>query len=232
MKKLLICFDVDGTLIDDTIFIWQTLHDAIGTDPTERDRWSKAFWNKEISYAEWAGKDIAMWRDKGVTRQEILRHLRLLRPMDGAWECLKELHRDGHILGVISGSLDIALEQAFPRWEWVFSHVFLNRLVFDENQVLKGVVATPYDIDHKADGLREMAHRTGISLNDTVFIGDHFNDVAVARLAGRSIAFNCKSDELEKVSDVTTTGTDLRVILPVIREFALNDHTALNSVIS
>ncbi len=85
----------------------------------------------------------------------------------------------------------------------------------------RGVEATPYDIDHKADGLIEMARRTGISMEHTVFVGDHFNDVSVARLAGCSIAFNCKSEELRKVSDVITTGTDLRVILPVIHTFAL-----------
>ena len=114
MDRLLVCFDVDGTLIDDTVFIWQTLHDAIGTDPAEREHWSNAFWKKEITYAEWAGKDVGMWREKGVTRQQIVNYINGLRPMTGAWECLTELHREGHVLGVISGSLDIALKQTFP----------------------------------------------------------------------------------------------------------------------
>ena len=32
----LACFDLDGTLVDDTIFIWQTLHDHFGSDATRR----------------------------------------------------------------------------------------------------------------------------------------------------------------------------------------------------
>jgi HAD superfamily phosphoserine phosphatase-like hydrolase len=230
VRRLLICFDVDGTLIDDTVFIWQTLHDAAGTDPAERRRWSDAFWNSEITYAEWAQKDIDMWRAKGVTRQDIQRYIAELNPMTGAWESLLALHNDGHVLGIISGSLDVALEQAFPQWRKVFSHVYLNRLVFDDRHRLAGVRTTPYDIEHKADGLREMARITRIPLTDTVFIGDHFNDVSVARTAGFSIAFNCKSDELRQAASVVTTGKDLRVVVPTIRAFA--HHTALNSVIS
>lgn len=232
MRRLLVCFDVDGTLIDDTIFIWQTLHDAIGTDPDERKRWSEAFWNKEITYDEWAGRDVAMWQAKDVTRQQLMQHIDALRPMPGALDTLRQLQADQHVLGVISGSLDIALERAFPEWETLFEHVFLNRLIFDGTHRLQGVRATPYDIDHKADGLREMVRRTGISLADTVFVGDHFNDISVAQIAGLSIAFNCKSPDLAKISDTVIAGNDLRKILPVIESYASKRHAELNSVIS
>jgi len=232
MKKLLICFDVDGTLIDDTVFIWQTLHDAIGTDPEERRQWSDAFWNKDISYAEWAAKDVAMWREKQVTRSHLRAHIQQLRPMTGAVRCLHRLKADGHRLGVISGSLDVALACAFPDWETLFEHVFLNRLVFDRRDELIGVEATPYDIDHKADGLREMAKRMAVPLEKTVFVGDHFNDVSVAKIAGLSIAFNCKSDALAAVSDTVVTGRDLQSILPAIDAYAGTGQAELNSVIS
>ncbi|HPQ40077.1 MAG TPA: HAD family phosphatase [bacterium] len=232
MRRLLICFDVDGTLIDDTIFIWQTLHEAIGTDPIEREHWSDAFWKKEITYAEWAARDVAMWQEKNVTRDGIMACIRALRPMTGASETLHCLRKQGHTLGVISGSLDVALAQAFPDWESVFEYVFLNRLIFDDSQRLLGVSATPYDIDHKADGLKEMARRTGFELSDTVFVGDHFNDVSVARIAGLSIAFNCKSDALAEVSDTVIDGTDLRKILPAVRSYSMKRYAELNSVIS
>ena len=220
MKQLLICFDVDGTLVDDTVFIWQTLHTAVGTDPAERRRWSKAFWNKEIRYTEWAQKDIDMWREKNVTRFDLHRYIDELKPMTGAWETLQTLYDDGHVLGIVSGSLDIVLEQVFPRWGNLFTHVFLNRLVFDERHYLTGVKATPYDIDHKADGLREMVRLTGIPMKNTVFVGDHFNDVTVAQAAGLSIAFNSKSDELRKAASIVTQQKDLRVIIPLIRKYA------------
>lgn len=220
MRKLLICFDVDGTLIDDTTFIWQTLHDAIGTDPQERDEWATAFWNKEITYEQWAGHDIDMWQRKGVNRQQMITYIDDLKPMLGSQETLLALKTAGHDLGVISGSLDIALERAFPESIAFFEHIFLNRLIFDEDGVLQGIKATPFDIDHKADGLVEMSRRTNIPMSDTVFIGDNFNDVSVAKIAGLSLAFNCKSHELAAVSDHVISGKDLRSILPLIESFA------------
>ena len=32
MQYRLVCFDLDGTLVDNTIFIWQTLHEYFQTD--------------------------------------------------------------------------------------------------------------------------------------------------------------------------------------------------------
>ncbi|MCD4653219.1 HAD family phosphatase [bacterium] len=231
-RKLLICFDVDGTLIDDTIFIWQTLHDAIGTDPKERKRWAKAFWDKKISYEEWASSDVRMWCEKKIMRSDIMNHIKALKPMKGAKEVISSLRSEGHELGVISGSLDVALDQVFPEWKKMFCHVFLNHLEFDSRDYLLGIQTTPFDIDYKGDGLVEISKRTGISMENTVFIGDNFNDVSVAKLAGLSIAFNCKSDNLADVSDIVIKGKDLRNILPVIRKFAAQDQTQLNSATS
>lgn len=220
MRKLLVCFDVDGTLIDDTVFIWQTLHDRIETDPDERKRWSDAFWRKEISYAEWASKDVEMWIRKNADRRTILNAIHDLKLMSGATEILTKIKSDQHLLGIISGSLDIALEMTLPGYKTMFDYIFLNHLVFDEHDYLAGIQPTEYDIEHKATGLREMARRSKISLEDTVFIGDNFNDIEVAKIAGLSIAFNCKSADLSRVSDITIEGNNLEDALPYVLDFA------------
>ncbi len=220
MRNLLICFDVDGTLIDDTTFIWQTLHDRIQTDPQEREYWAAEYWAGRISYAEWASKDVEMWIEKGVTRDALKMYLDELNPMPGAFEILTELHARGHLLGVISGSLDIAIERAFPDHIHLFQAIYLNKLCFDADGRLTGVTPTPFDIEHKATGLREMARATGHHMADTVFIGDNFNDIEVARIAGCSIAFNCKSDELARISTHRVFEKDLRAALPLIDTFA------------
>ncbi len=36
MKYKLVCFDLDGTIVDDTIFIWQTIHNHLKTDKKRR----------------------------------------------------------------------------------------------------------------------------------------------------------------------------------------------------
>lgn len=221
MRELLICFDVDGTLIDDTVFIWQTLHDKILTDPEEREHWTREYWAGRISYAQWAQKDVDMWIDKKVTRSRMMELIDELSPMKGSHQVLEHLHAAGHTLGVISGSLDIAIARAFPRHLHLFHEIYLNTLIFDEHDYLAGVIPTPFDIEHKATGLCQMAKETGIPLSDTVFIGDNFNDIEVARIAGCSIAFNCKSDELAQISTHLIQGKDLALVLPIIESFSL-----------
>ncbi|MBN1552863.1 HAD family phosphatase [bacterium] len=219
MEKLLICFDVDGTLIDDTVFIWQTLHDKMNTDPIEREYWANAYWTGKITYEQWAQKDVEMWIKMRVNRSHLLLAIEALKPMQGALETINILHKQSHYLGIISGSLDIALDQAIPDYKTLFDYVFLNHLVFDDADMLKGVIPTPFDIEHKASGLRKMAHELNMPMNRTVFIGDNFNDIEVAKSAGCSIAFNCKSEELASVADHVVPGPDIRAVIPIIEQY-------------
>jgi phosphoserine phosphatase len=71
-------------------------------------------------------------------------------------------------------------------------------------------------MDGKGVALRAIAMREGIPLERTAFVGDHANDVAAARLAGLSIAFNPKSAALEAAAHAVVRSRDLRDILPHI----------------
>ncbi len=137
-----------------------------------------------------------------------------LRLVDGARETLTTLKERGHKLGVISGTLDISLDTLFP--DHPFDDVFCNRIRFGKDGRISGWEATPYDMEGKAHALEMIAKREGLPLSRCAFIGDHGNDVAAARAAGLSIAFNPKSPELEEVADVIVRSTDLRRILEVL----------------
>ena len=71
-------------------------------------------------------------------------------------------------------------------------------------------------MDKKADALRQIAEREGISLKECVFIGDYLNDLKIIQEAGLGIAFNCKEEKLRKVADVVIDKKDLREILKYI----------------
>ena len=71
-------------------------------------------------------------------------------------------------------------------------------------------------MEHKATALREIAEKHNIKLSECVFIGDHHNDVIVAKVAGLSIAFNCKSEDLRKAANICIEKKDLREILKFI----------------
>jgi phosphoserine phosphatase len=210
----LICFDVDGTLVihPDGKIVWEILNRRFtGDDTVNRTRFEQ-YCEGEISYADWVALDVGDWVRAGATRSQVCDAISDLRLIDHAHETLAELKRRGHKLAIISGTIDIVLDKLLP--EHPFDDVFTNKVFFDESGLLCGWEPTPYDVDGKARALREIAEREGVSLERCAFVGDSFNDVEVARLAGFSIAFNPKCEELIEVSDVTLKGGSLEALLP------------------
>lgn len=214
----LVCFDVDGTLVTHPVekVVWQILNERfLGTDDVNEQRYEQ-FVKGEISYAEWVALDVGDWIRAGATRDAILEAIRGFQLVAGARETLAALKQSGCRLAVISGTLDLCLETLFP--DHVFDEVYTNRIRFDASGSISGWDATPFDMEGKARALREIAAREGIALARSAFIGDHRNDVAAAREAGFSIAFNPKSPELEQVASVVVRKNDLRSILPHLLE--------------
>lgn len=213
MRFKLACFDLDGTIIDETIFIWQTIHDNLNTDKEKRKKEVDDFYSGRISYEEWAKSDIKLWKEAGADKEKIMEIIRPLKLMPGALETLKELKKLGLKLAIISGSIDTALEYVLPDYKEFFDDVLINKMVYGNDGSILDVEATRFDIEHKATGLKEICKREGISPDDCVFVGDNHNDIHIAELAGFSIAFNCKSESLAEVADVVIEKKDLREIL-------------------
>ncbi|MCP4600636.1 MAG: HAD-IB family phosphatase [Proteobacteria bacterium] len=213
MKKLrypLICFDLDGTLVDDTVFIWKTLHEKCETDPVARKKAHENYFAGKISYQQWFEHDLKLLNRAGADKEKIQKILDTLKPMPGAMELLTDLQSRGHILSIISGSLDIVVNHLFEKD--LFKHVLINKINFDKNGRIKGGEPTPYDFEGKAEGLKELARRENLPMSATCFIGDNYNDLWIAKAAGLAIAFNCKSDKLRQVCQVEIKEKDLGAI--------------------
>jgi phosphoserine phosphatase len=210
----LVAFDVDGTLVhhpeDKTV--WEVLNRRFtGSDDQNVERWD-LYKRGKLSYAEWVALDIASWRDAGATREAITGSFGELTLVQGAADTLHELKSRGVRLAVISGTLDLMLDTLFP--DHPFDEVYTNRIVFDTEGRISHWHATPFDMSGTGVALRSIALREDIPLSRCAFVGDHANDLAAARLAGCSIAFNPKSAELEAAASAVVRSNDLRDILP------------------
>ena len=216
----LVCFDVDGTLIEhpEGKVVWELLNlRFMGTEGLNEERF-RLHLAGEISYEEWVALDVGDWIRAGATRPQIVEALGELALVAGARETVRALKAEGCRLAVISGTLDLCLELLFP--DHPFDEVFTNRLRFDPEGRLCGWEATPYDMDGKAKALREIRRRGTIERHRCAFVGDHINDLAAAREAGFAVAFNPKSELLEKAADVVVRAPDLRAILPYLQAAA------------
>ena len=215
-KYKLVCFDVDGTLVDNVTFSWQVFHDYFQTDKHRREDARNKFFSGKISYLEWAEHDINLWKEKKARKQDFFKAIEHLKLMEGAIETLNELKKRNYKLAIISGSLNIILERFIPNYDEFFSDVFLSRIYFDETGEISRVEATEFDMDAKAHALKKIADRENISLKQCVFVGDYLNDMKIIQEAGLGIAFNCRYDELKRAADVVVDKKDLREILKFI----------------
>ncbi|MBI2656328.1 HAD family phosphatase [Candidatus Woesearchaeota archaeon] len=215
-KYRLVCFDVDGTLIDNVKFSWQIFHDYFQTDKHKREDAKSAFFSGKITYLQWAEHDINLWKEKDAKKEDFLKAINNLKLMEGALDTLHELKKNGIKLAIISGSLNIILDKLMPNYEEYFDDVFISRIFFDKNGNMARIEATEFDMDAKALALKKIAEREKISLSECVFVGDYLNDLKIMQEAGLGIAFNCQHDELKKAADVVIEKKDLREVLKFI----------------
>jgi len=230
MAYKLVCFDVDGTIIQELKekvlehaghvephefedSIWVTLHRYFKTTKEAREQYTE-FHDGMISYKHWVEKNIALWKAQGADQDKVeLVFEEFTEPMPGTWETIHKLKAAGIKLAVVSGGLKQLVEHHFPK---EFSPVFANDILYDKHGKIVGSEWTPYDFGGKLRGVREACRLHDCTMADTVFVGDNINDFQVMEEAGLGIAFNSKSGALNKAATVVIKKRDLREILPHI----------------
>ncbi|MDH3216149.1 MAG: HAD family phosphatase [Candidatus Krumholzibacteria bacterium] len=214
----LICFDVDGTLVSHPtgMVIWEVLNLRFGgSRETNRERY-QMYQRGDITYEEWVALDAGGWKSAGATRDQILHSVGEFKLNDGAEETVNELKQRGFILAVISGTIDVVLEHLFPGHP--FDDVYTNQIFFDEHGKLDSWQATPFDGRGKPQALREVAHKHGIALSESAFVGDGDNDVPLLGVPGFFVAYEPRSRALASGADVVIREGKLRSLLDIFQK--------------
>ena len=146
--------------------------------------------------------------------EEIGRKLPL---MEGAEHLFRVLNLLGYKTAIISGGFTYFGEILQKRLG--IDYVYANTLVIRDG-VLTGEVSQPIvDSGKKAELLRLIADKEGISLKQTIAVGDGANDLAMLDAAGMGIAFHARPVVRENArNSISTLGLDSLLYLMGIRE--------------
>jgi HAD superfamily phosphoserine phosphatase-like hydrolase len=220
-------FDFDGTLLRGDKFafswelVWRNLQfgKSVQNDLKRkyRLRAEKANRTERIdAYRAWCERAVEMFKSRGLTRDQLKSMSQALTLTHSCREALKQLREAGVVTALISGGISQILEDTFPDYCDYFDFVFMNELLFVDSGVISGVRATAYDFEGKADALMLVCERAGATRDETVFIGDRFNDEAVMLQVSSAIAYPPSDDVAESVTHVAIHEDDLLKVVPHI----------------
>ncbi len=108
----------------------------------------------------------------------------------GARTLVRTLKRLGYAVGVVSGGFTAVTDDLVT--ELGLDHALANVLEVVDGRLTGGVVGAVVDRAGKAAALQEFARLEGLTLAQTVAIGDGANDLDMLAVAGLGIAFNAK----------------------------------------
>lgn len=207
-RRRLLVFDMDSTLIQceviDELAARAGVGDAVAAITARAMR-------GELDFRSSFRDRLA--RLQGLPENILEEVAKSLPLMPGAAQLFRTLRAQGHYTAIISGGFDFFARRV--QQELSIDSAHSNHLQLRDG-VLTGDVDGPIvDGDRKVERLRELAQEQGISMQDTVAVGDGANDLPMLAAAGLGIAFHAKPLVRERAA-VAICHSDLTGVLSVL----------------
>ncbi|MEQ7919747.1 phosphoserine phosphatase SerB [Xanthomonas sp. WHRI 1810A] len=184
-NRRLAVFDMDSTLIEAEVIDELAKAHGVGELVSEiTERAMRGELDFRASFKErmalLKGLDVSVLDQIGAS----------LRLTEGAETLFAELKRLGYKTAILSGGFTYFAKQIQARLG--IDYVFANELEVVDGQCTGRAIEPIVDAQRKADLLRELAFKEGLSLEQTIAVGDGANDLPMLAIAGLGVAFRAK----------------------------------------
>lgn len=184
-NRRLAVFDMDSTLIEAEVIDELAKAHGVGERVSEiTERAMRGELDFRASFKErlalLKGLDIKVLDEIGAS----------LRLTEGAENLFAELKRLGYKTAILSGGFTYFARQLQAKLG--IDYIFANELEVVDGQCTGVAVEPIVDAQRKADLLRELAIKEGLSLEQTIAVGDGANDLPMLAIAGLGVAFRAK----------------------------------------
>jgi phosphoserine phosphatase len=207
-----VIFDLDGTLTP-VRSVWQYIHEELGTWETQGSLSLRAFLAGEITYDEFARRDVETWC--GIPRRRVEEIVAGIPYHSGVPETIKALKEKGLKIALLSSGLDILAARVAA--DLGFDIFLANGLGFT-NERLDGRVHIRVSWDGKPKHLDNICGLIGTTPMETAAVGDSHGDVPLFTRVGLGIAVNAEPD-VSACAHLSIECRDLRALLPVLAPY-------------
>lgn len=206
--KRLICFDCDSTLITGEVIEMLAAHagkEAEVAAVTERAM------RGELDFEESLRERVATLA--GLPESVIAETAAGLELTPGVRITIRTLKRLGYRVAVVSGGFIQVLEGLAKELD--LDYVRANTLEVVDGHLTGRVIGDVVDRKAKENFLREFAADAGLSMSQTIAVGDGANDIDMISAAGLGVAFNAKP-ALKEVADASVNHPYMDEILQIL----------------